>query len=79
VLLLVLAGLGVLVPKDEVDLFRLSNCLIKRAFLTDLVGSATFIGAKHDDIRRSVGELFLMKRLIILEKLHVRTAAFQTI
>jgi hypothetical protein len=79
VLLLVLAGLGVLVLEDEVDLFSMSMCGKLSCFSTDLIGSATFIGAKHDDIGRSVGELFRVERLVFLEKFHVCTTAFKTI
>jgi hypothetical protein len=57
----------------------MSNYSITVACLTDLVGSTAFIRAKHDDIGRSVGELFLMKCLVILEKFHVCTTTFQTI
>jgi hypothetical protein len=79
VLLLILAGLGVLVLENEVDLFRMSIWLPAGNFSTDLVGSAAFIRPKHDDIGRSVGELFRMKRLVVLEEFHVCTPTFETV
>jgi hypothetical protein len=63
VLLLVLAGLGVLVAEDEVD----------------LVGRTTLVRAKHDDVGRGVGELIRLERLVILEELHVGTTALETL
>jgi hypothetical protein len=80
VLLLVLAGLGVLVLEDEVDLYHMSNvpCELHDSW-ADLVGGAALIGAKHDDVGRSVGELFGVECLVVLEEFHVCTTTFKTI
>jgi len=80
VLLLILAGLGVLVPEDEVDLFHMSNVPGDYICLwTDLVGGTALVGPKHDDVGRSVGELFGVERLVVLEEFHVCTTTFKTI
>jgi hypothetical protein len=79
VLLLILAGLGVLVLKDEVDLFHMSTCRRLHCFWTDLVGGTALVGAKHDDVGRSVGELFGVERLVVLEEFHVCATTFKTI
>ena len=52
------ASLRVLVSEDEMDLDRLSTNSNTSLSLTEayLVGGATLVGTKHDDIRRSVGE-----------------------
>lgn len=63
VFLLVLASLRVLVIEDEVD----------------LVGEATLVGTEHDDVRRRIRELLLVECLVVAEKLHVSTAAFEAI
>ena len=60
-LLLVLAGLGVLVTEDEVN----------------LVSGTALVRAEHDDIGSAVGELLLVELLVLLEKLKVGTAANQ--
>lgn len=79
-LLLILAGLGVLVLEDEVDLFHMSTWPATTSlFWTDLVGGTALVGAKHDDVGRSVGELFGVERLVVLEEFHVCTATFKTI
>ena len=78
-LLLILAGLGVLVFEDEVDLFHMSTCRRLHRFWTDLVGGTALVGAKHDDVGRSVGELFGVERLVVLEEFHVCTTTFKTI
>lgn len=61
VLLLVLAGLGVLVAEDEVD----------------LVGGAALVGTEHNDVGRGVGELFGVEGAVILEELHVGTSTLK--
>lgn len=58
-LLLILASLWVLVVDNEVN----------------FVGRTTLVGAEHDNVRRSVGELFLMKGLVISEELQIRATA----
>ena len=78
-LLLILAGLGVLVLEDEVDLLRVSTCLLLDDCWTDLIGGATFVGPKHDHIGRSVGELFGVERLVVLEQLHVCATTFKAV
>lgn len=63
VLLLVFAGLGVLVVDDEVNLVRV----------------AALVGAKHDHVRRRVGELLLVKGLVVSEELQVGTSALKAV
>lgn len=46
--------------------------------LAYLVGGATFVGTKHNDIGRSVGELFGLELLVVLKKFHVCATAFKT-
>ena len=46
---------------------------------TDLVGGATFIRPKHDNVGGSVGELFGVECLIVLEEFHICTTTFQTV
>jgi hypothetical protein len=79
VLLLILASLGVLVLEDEVDLFHMSTCWRLHCFWTDLVGGTALVGAKHDDVGRSVGKLFSVECLVVLEEFHVCTTTFKTI
>jgi hypothetical protein len=66
-LLLVLAGLGVLVTEDEMNL----NMLIQvnqflKSVATNLVGSTALVRAKHDDVRRGIGEFLLVELLVLL-------------
>jgi hypothetical protein len=63
VLLLILASLGVLVVDNEVD----------------LVGGTTLIGTEHDNIWGGIGEFFLVKSLVIPEKLQVSTTTLKTV
>ena len=63
VLLLVLASLWVLVVHNQVN----------------LVGGATLVGTEHDDVWRGVGELILVKSLVVAEKLQVSTTTLKTI
>jgi hypothetical protein len=79
VLLLVLAGLGVLVSENEVNLVLLGQVNLNVESCPYLVGGTALVGTKHDDIGRSVGELLGVKCLVVLEKLHVRTTALQAI
>ena len=44
-----------------------------------LVGSTALVGTKHDDVRRSVGELLSVEGCIVLEELHVGTTALEAI
>ena len=62
-LLLKLAGDGVLVAEDEVN----------------LVGSTALVGAKHDNVRRGVGELFAVKGFVLLKEFQVGTTALEAI
>jgi hypothetical protein len=62
-LLLVLAGLGVLVVDDEVD----------------LVGGTALVGTKHDDVGGDVGELILVESLVVAEKLQVSSTTLKTV
>ena len=59
-LLLILARLWVLVSEDEVYLYCSMNkkILIRAIISAYFVRSSAFIGAKHDNIRRCVGEFF---------------------
>jgi hypothetical protein len=81
VLLLVLAGLGVLVTEDEVNLkycqlmIRREPCLGNKALISYLVGSTTLVGTEHDHVGSSVGELLGVELLVLLEELHVGTTA----
>ena len=61
VLLLILAGLGVLVAEDKVDFVR----------------RAALVRPEHDDIRARVGELVGLKLLVVLEELHIGATALQ--
>ena len=63
VLLLVLAGLGVLVVEDEVH----------------LVGVAALVGTKHDDVGGGVGELVLVESLVLTEELQVSASALEAV
>lgn len=62
-LLLVLAGFRVLMVKDEVD----------------LVGRTTLVGAEHNDVWGSVGELLKVKVLVLAEKLEVSSTTVEAI
>jgi hypothetical protein len=42
-----------------------------------LVGGSTLVGTEHDDIGSAVGELLLVKLLVLLEELEVGTTANQ--
>jgi hypothetical protein len=46
---------------------------------TYLVGRAALIGAEHDDVGGSVGELLSVESLVVLEQLHVSTTALQAV
>lgn len=63
VLLLILASLGVLVVEDEVN----------------LVGVAALVRTEHDDVGRSIGELLLVKSLVVTEELKVSTTALEAV
>jgi hypothetical protein len=78
VLLFVLAGLGVLVLEDEMnlDLSALSAVALDLCYL---VGGAALVGAKHDDIGGGVGELLGLELLVVTKKLHVCTAALEAL
>ena len=60
-LLLVFARLRVLVAEDEMD----------------LVSAAALVWAKHDDVRRGIGELVGLESRIVLQQLHVGTTALE--
>ncbi len=62
-LLLVFASLGVLVVEDEVN----------------FVGVAALVRAEHNDVRRSVAELLLVKRLVVTQELHISATTFETL
>lgn len=61
-LLLIIAGLWVLVVDDQVY----------------LVCGTALVGSEHDDVWGNVGELILVKSLVITEKLHVSTTTLET-
>ena len=63
VLLLIFTGLWVLVVDDQVD----------------LVGGTTLIWPEHNDVWGDVGELFLVKSLVIAEELEVSTTTLEAI
>jgi hypothetical protein len=44
-----------------------------------LVGSTALVGSEHDDVGRSVGELLSVESCVVLEELHVRTTALETV
>jgi hypothetical protein len=79
VLLLVLAGLGVLVSEDEVNLYQLEYPIEIGKCMSYLVGSTALVGTEHDDVGGSVGELVSVERRVVLEKLHVCTTTLQAI
>lgn len=82
-LLLVLAGLGVLVTEDEVNLTGRKDmsvtvqCTQALGIDTYLVGSTALVGTKHDHVGCGVGELLLVELLVLLEELEVGTTAHQ--
>jgi len=45
---------------------------------TYLVGGTAFVGTKHDDIWRGIGELVRGQGLVVSEQLHVGTTALET-
>lgn len=47
--------------------------------ITYLVGSTALVGTEHDNVGRAVGEFLSVKRLVILEELHVGSTALETI
>jgi hypothetical protein len=79
VLLLVLAGLGVLVTEDEVnlDVLLAAGHNARLAWVSYLVGGTALVGTEHDHVRGGVGELLLIELLVILKKLQVGTTADQ--
>lgn len=44
-----------------------------------LVGSTALVGTEHDDVGRRVGELLSVESCVVLEELHVRTTALETV
>jgi hypothetical protein len=78
-LLLILAGLGVLVSEDEVNLIPLDHVISEMQSCPYLVGGTALVRAEHDDVGRSIGELLGVKCLVVLEQLHVRTTALQAV
>jgi len=40
-----------------------------------LVGGTALVGSEHDHVRRGIGELLSVKRLVVLKKLQVSTTA----
>jgi hypothetical protein len=79
VLLLVLAGLGVLVSEDEVDLSMFRKRHVPTISTPYLVCSTALVGSEHDDVRRSIRELLSVKRFVVLKELHVRTTTLQAV
>jgi hypothetical protein len=80
VLLLILAGLGVLVTEDKVNLAAVSGSSTRKLqAISYLVGSAALVRSEHDNVRGGVRELLLVKSLVILQELHVSSTALQTI
>lgn len=63
VLLLVLAGLGVLVVEDEVH----------------LVGGTALVGTEHNNVRGGIAELILVESLGVSEELQVGTTALESL
>jgi hypothetical protein len=45
----------------------------------DLVGVAALVRTKHDHVRSGVGELLLVKSLVVSEELHVGTTALEAV
>lgn len=78
-LLLVLAGLGVLVAEDEVNLERQHSSIQRQVNIAYLVGSTALVGTKHDDVWRGIGEFLGVKGRVVLEELQVRTTAVKTV
>lgn len=81
-LLLVLAGLGVLVTENEVNLKKIEllvpvavTCTKQRLARSYLVGGTTLVGTEHDHVGRRVRELVEVELLVVLEKLQVGTTA----
>jgi hypothetical protein len=66
-LLLVLAGLGVLMTEDEMNLNKLIRVnRFLRNVVTNLVGSTALVRAKHDDVWGGVREFLLVELLVLL-------------
>ena len=76
-LLLILAGLWVLVLKDEVNLRKSVNSLFARRKREPsyLVGRAALVWTEHDHVGGGIGELLSVQFLVILQQLHIGTAA----
>jgi hypothetical protein len=45
----------------------------------DLVGVAALVGTKHDHVGRGVGELLLVKGLVVSEELQVGATALEAV
>lgn len=78
-LLLIFASLRILVLEDEVDLRLLAIYVSIAVCPSYLVGGTTLVRTEHDHVGRSVGELLGMQLLVVLQQLHVGTAAFKTV
>lgn len=83
-LLLILAGLGVLVTEDEMNLMGRKDisvltvqCTPGLGIDTYLVSSTALVRAKHDHVGSGVGELLLVELLVLLEELEVGSTAHQ--
>lgn len=77
--LLVLAGLGILVLEDEMNLGSRQHHVKRNFWQTHFVGGSAFVRAKHDHIGRSVGKLLCMQFLVFAQEFHVGASTFETV
>ena len=80
-LLLILAGLWVLVLEDEVNLSKPVSSLFARRKreASYLVGRAALVWTEHDHIWGGIRELLSVQLLVVLQQLHISSAAFKAI